>query len=271
MGEGITPAQSLHREFSKTIHRKFTRAIGEYRLLQSGDRVCVCISGGKDSMLLGALFREYEKHGAANISVKYLVMDPGYSERDLELIKANAARLDLPVETFRTEIFMHTEKEPNDPCFLCAKMRRGHLYSKARELGCNKIALGHHFDDVIESILMGTIYGGQAQTMLPRLCAKNYAGMELIRPLYLVRERDITAWRDFCGLEFLQCACRVTKREEGSKRKLVKRLIARLAEDNPQTEQNIFRSVCGVRLDRIISYKDKNGVIHSFLDNFDDE
>lgn len=268
MGQGITPAlASLHGEFSKTIHRKFTRAIEEYRLLQSGDRVCVCVSGGKDSMLLGALFREYEKHGRIPISAKYLVMDPGYSEESFEQIRKNAARLELPIETFKTEIFAHTEKTERDPCFLCAKMRRGHLYKKAKELGCNKIALGHHFDDVIESILMGTIYGGQAQTMLPRLRAKNCEGMELIRPLYLVRERDIISWRSFCGLEFLQCACKVTKRDEGSKRKLVKRLIARLAEDNPQIEQNIFRSVCNVRLDRLISYKDKNGEIHSFLED----
>lgn len=271
MGQGITPAASLHGEFSKKIHRKFTKAIEEYKLLQSGDNVCVCISGGKDSMLLGVLFREYEKHGAVPISVKYLVMDPGYSPENFTKIKENAARLGLTVETFTTEIFKHTEQTERDPCFLCAKMRRGHLYVKARELGCNKIALGHHFDDVIESILMGTIYGGQAQTMLPRLRSKNYAGMELIRPLYLIRERDIIAWRDFGGLEFLQCACSVTKREEGSKRKLVKRLIARLSEDNPQIEQNIFRSVCNVRLDRLISYKDENGVIHDFLENFDDD
>ena len=268
MGQRVTyAAASLHKEFSKTIHRRFTKAIDEYRLLQSGDRVCVCISGGKDSMLLGALFREYEKHGEIPISVKYLVMDPGYSPEDLIKIKENAERLELPIETFTTEIFKHTEKVERDPCFLCAKMRRGHLYAKARELGCNKIALGHHFDDVIESILMGMIYGGQAQTMLPRLRARNFEGMELIRPLYLIRERDILLWREHCGLEFLQCACRVTKREEGSKRKLVKRLIARLAEDNPQIEQNIFRSVCGVRLDRQISYKDENGEIHSFLDS----
>lgn len=268
MGQGMT--SSLHGKFSRTIHRKFTKAIDEYKLLQGGDRVCVCISGGKDSMLLGALFREYEKHGAVPISVRYLVMDPGYAPNDLAKIKINAERLGLPIETFTTNIFAHTEKTERDPCFLCAKMRRGHLYNKARELGCNKLALGHHFDDVIESILMGMIYGGQAQTMLPRLRAQNYAGMELIRPLYLVRERDIIAWRDFCGLEFLQCACSVTTREEGSKRKLIKRLIARLAEDNPQIEQNIFRSVCGVRLDRLISYKDKNGIIHGFLDDYDD-
>ena len=269
MGQGIADL-GLHGEFSKTVHRKFTRAIEEYRLLKSGDRVCVCISGGKDSMLLALLFREYEKHGKIPVSVKYLVMDPGYSAESFTLITENAKRLEIPIETFRTEIFRHTEKVTDNPCFLCAKMRRGHLYNKARELGCNKIALGHHFDDVIESILMGMIYGGQAQTMLPKLRSRNFEGMELIRPLYLVRERDIIAWRDYSGLEFLQCACRVTKREDGSKRKLIKRLIARLAEENPQIEQNIFRSVCNVRLDRLISYKDRNGAVHSFLDNYDD-
>lgn len=268
MGQGIEG--SLHGEFSRTIHRKFTKAIEEYRLLKSGDRVCVCISGGKDSMLLALLFREYEKHGNIPVSVKYLVMDPGYSDENYNLIKENAARLGLPIETFKTEIFRHTENVSDNPCFLCAKMRRGHLYNKARELGCNKIALGHHFDDVIESILMGMIYGGQAQTMLPKLRAQNYEGMELIRPLYLVRERDIIKWRDHCRLEFLQCACRVTKREDGSKRKQIKQFIARLAEDNPQIEQNIFRSVCNVRLDRLISYKDKNGTIRSFLDGYDE-
>ncbi len=261
---------ALHGEFSKTIHRKFTKAIEDYELLKRGDKVCVCVSGGKDSMLMALLFREYEKHGKTPIEVKYLVMDPGYSEENFALIKQNAARLEIPIETFSTEIFKHTETVKNNPCFLCAKMRRGHLYNKARELGCNKIALGHHFDDVIESILMGTVYGGQAQTMLPKLKAQNYAGMELIRPLYLIRESDITAWRDFCGLEFLQCACRVTKRDDGSKRKLIKRLIAELAKDNPQIEQNIFRSVCNVRLDRLISYKDLNGEIHTFLDGYDD-
>lgn len=269
MGQGIIEG-SLHGEFSKTIHRRFTKAIEEYRLLQSGDRVCVCVSGGKDSMLLGMLFREYEKHGKVPISARYLVMNPGYSEKDLDLIKANAARLDIPIEIFSTEIFKHIGNVKKSPCFLCSKMRRGHLYSKARELGCNKIALGHNFDDVIESILMGMIYGGQVQTMLPRVRSKNYEGIELIRPLYHIRERDIIAWRNFCGLEFLRCACSVTRREDGSKRSFIKRLIARLAEDNPQTEQNIFRSVCNVRLDRLMSYKDESGEMHGFLDNFDD-
>lgn len=260
---------SLHGEFARTVTRKFSGAVGEFELLKSGDSVCVCVSGGKDSMLLAALFRDYERHGGVPVTVRYLAMDPGYSEENFAQLLANAERMELPLETFKTEIFAHTGSAEN-PCFLCSKMRRGHLYSKARELGCNKIALGHHFDDVIESTLMGMLYGGQTQTMLPKLRARNYEGMELIRPLFYVRERDITAWRDFNGLRFLQCACGITASEDGSKRKLVKRLIAELAAENPQVEQNIFRSVCNVRLDRIISYKDKNGA-HTFLDNYDDE
>lgn len=258
---------SLHGEFARTITKPFSRAIREFELLGEGDRVCVCVSGGKDSLLLAALFRDLERRGG--VSVRYLIMDPGYSEETMTKIRENAERLELPAEIFRTEIFSHIDRSEN-PCFLCSKMRRGHLYSKARELGCNKIALGHHFDDVIESTLMGMLYGGQTQTMLPKLRARNYAGMELIRPLFYVRERDIIGWRDFNGLELSRCACRVAEREDGSKRASVKRLIAELAAENPQVEQNIFRSVCNVRLDRIISYKDKDGT-HTFLDNYDDE
>lgn len=267
--EENTIINSLHGEFARTITRKFSKAAEEFQLIKSGDKICVCVSGGKDSMLLAALFRDYERHGNIPVSVRYLVMDPGYSEENFSMITENAKRLGLPLETFGTEIFRHTESAEN-ACFLCSKMRRGHLYNKARELGCNKIALGHHFDDVIESTLMGMLYGGQTQTMLPKLRARNYAGMELIRPLFYVRERDIIKWRDYNGLRFLRCACRITSGEDGSKRKLVKRLISELAEDNPQIEQNIFRSVCTVRLDRLISYKDKDGV-HTFLDNYDDE
>ena len=263
---------SLHSEFSRNITKKFKQALDEYSLLKSGDRVCVCISGGKDSMLLAALFHDFERleqRGNCPAKIKYLVMDPGYSELDLELIKRNTERLGLPAEYFKTEIFFHTESAAKNPCFLCSKMRRGHLYKKAQSMGCNKIALGHHFDDVIESTLMSMIYGGQTQTMLPKLRAQNYEGMELIRPLYFIRERDISAWRDKNGLEFLQCACSVTRREEESKRKEIKQLIAQLEEQNPQVPQNIFRAVHGVRLDRIISYKDKNGIVHNFSDDYD--
>ncbi len=261
---------SLHMEFSRTITRKFSRAVREYALLGSGDCVCVCISGGKDSMLMAALFRDLERRCAFPITVRYLVMDPGYSEDSLELIKRNAERLGIPAEYYKTEIFSHTGKTAKNPCFLCSKMRRGHLYAKAQSMGCSKIALGHHFDDVIESTLMGMIYGGQTQTMLPKLRAQNYPGMELIRPLYFIRERDIAAWRDFNKLEFLQCACSLASREGSTKREEIKRLIERLEEENPQVPQNIFRAVHGVRLDRIISYKDENG-LHSFMDNYDEK
>ncbi len=261
--------ESLHTDHSRTITKRFNKALEEYSLLKSGDSVCVCISGGKDSMLMAALFRDYEQRCPYPLTVKYLVMNPGYSEENLARIKQNISLLGLPCEYRETEIFKHTEQADN-PCFLCSKMRRGHLYSKARELGCNKIALGHHFDDVIESTLMGMIYGGQTQTMMPKLHAQNYPGMELIRPLYFIRERDIIAWRDANKLEFLQCACRITSRGEGSKRKAIKQLIARFESENPQVPQNIFRAVHSVRLDRIISYKDDRGV-HNFLDNYDEK
>lgn len=258
----------LHTEFSRTLTKRFSRAVEEYSLLKDGDSVCVCISGGKDSMLMAVLFRDYGQHCPYRLDIKYLVMDPGYSKENLTRIQQNAALLELPCEYRATEIFKHTQRAC-DPCFLCSKMRRGHLYSMARELGCNKIALGHHFDDVIESTLMGMIYGGQTQTMMPKLHAQNYPGMELIRPMYFIRERDVIAWRDANGLKFLQCACGVTVREDGSKRSEIKRLIARLESENPQVPQNIFRAVHGVRLDRIISYKDERG-IHNFLDGYDE-
>lgn len=261
----------LHTDFARTITKKFNHALEEYSLLnKSGDSVCVCVSGGKDSMLMAALFRDYERRCPYPLNVKYLVMDPGYSKEDLAFIKRNADRLGLPCEYCTTEIFSHIENA-DDPCFLCSKMRRGHLYNKARELGCNKIALGHHFDDVIESTLMGMIYGGQTQTMMPKLHAQNYPGMELIRPLYFIRERDITAWQRHNGLEFLQCACSVTRRAadggNATKRGEIKQLIARLESENPQVPMNIFRAVHSVRLDRVISYKDKRGV-HNFMDDY---
>lgn len=263
----------LQTVFARNITKKFTRAIEEYSLInKNGDSVCVCISGGKDSMLLAALFRDYERRCSFELNVKYLVMDPGYSAENLALIKRNAERLEIPCEYCETEIFSHIEHTDN-PCFLCSKLRRGYLYSKARELGCNKIALGHHFDDVIESTLMGMIYGGQTQTMMPKLHAQNYPGMELIRPLYFIRERDIIAWKEHNGLQFLQCACSVMNsadKEHATKRSEIKELIERLESENPQIPMNIFRSVHGVRLDRIISYKDDKG-IHNFMDNYDEK
>lgn len=258
----------LNKEFARQLTKPFYKAIDEYRLLKEGDAVCVCVSGGKDSLLLSALFREYELYGKIPVSVKFVLMDPGFSEESMRLIDRNAARLGIELTMFKTDIFRIIENEKN-PCFLCSKMRRGLLYKKAMELGCNKIALGHHFDDVIESILMGMLYGGQAQTMLPRVKSQNYAGMELIRPMYFVRESDVSDWAESCGLEKIGCDCALKGREGGSKRDEVKRLIAALREENPQVEMNIFRSVHNVRLDRIISYKDENGT-HSILEKYDE-
>ncbi len=258
----------LNREYARTLAKPFYKAVEEYRLFNDNDSICVCISGGKDSMLLSALFREYERHGKTPISVKYLTMDAGFSENSLRIINQNAEILGIDLITFKTDVFKLVENEKN-PCFLCSKMRRGLLYKKAKELGCSKIALGHHFDDVIESILMGMLYGGQAQTMLPRVKAQNFEGMELIRPMYFIREKCVSEWADSCNIEKIGCDCALKDREDGSKRAFVKQLIANLSEENPQVEMNIFRSVQNVRLDRIMSYKDESGV-HSFLDRFKD-
>lgn len=270
-------AQSLHKEFGKTIYKRFTKALSDYEMIRAGDKIAVCISGGKDSMLLAVLFRDWVKHSPVPFEVTYLVMDPGYSAPNRALIEENARKLDVPITVFETDIFGSVVNVKNNPCFLCAKMRRGHLYNKAKELGCSKIALGHHYDDVIESILMGMIYGGQVQTMLPKLHSANFEGMQLIRPLYLVREEEIKRWRDVNDLRFLQCACRFTEQcaqcapdDSISKRIEIKELIAKLAAGNPQVESNIFRSVENVRLDRIISYKDRAGEVHSFLDGYED-
>ncbi len=259
---------SLHTDFAKTLTGRFSRAIKEYRLVENGDSVAVCVSGGKDSMLMAALFKNFKMFGGIDFSVRYLAMDPGYSEENMALIRENAALLGIALDEFKTDIFEATANTRDNPCFLCSKMRRGYLYRKAQTLGCTKIALGHHFDDIIESILMGMLYGGQTQTMLPRLRAQNCKGMELIRPMYFIRERDVIRWRDVNGLRFAPCGCSLAERENDSKRAEVKRLIAGLAAENPQVEMNIFRAVHNVRLDRIISYKDEDGV-HSFLDKFD--
>ena len=269
--------KSLRKRFHKEIFSKFAKAINEYQLVQENDRIAVCISGGKDSMLMAKLFQELKRHDKFPFEVEYLVMDPGYSELNRRVIENNAKLLEIPVTIFESDIFEAVYEIEKSPCYLCARMRRGHLYSKAKELGCNKIALGHHYDDVIETILMGMLYGGQVQTMMPKLHSTNFEGMELIRPLYLVREEDIKRWRDYNGLHFIQCACRFTDtcttcRPDGSsvsKRMEVKRLIARLKKTNPFVESNIFRSVENVNLSTVIAYKD-HGVRHHFLDTYDD-
>ena len=269
--------RSIVKKFRKDIWRKFTQAINEYDMIQDGDRIAVCISGGKDSMLLAKLFQELERHGRKNFDLEFLVMNPGYNRENYERILYNAELLKIPIRVFDSDIFDIVADEGDSPCYLCARMRRGYLYSHAKELGCNKIALGHHYDDVIETILMGMLYGGQIQTMMPKLHSTNFEGMELIRPLYLVREEAIKHWRDYNHLHFIQCACRFTERcatadepEHISKRLEVKNLIQRLANQDPVIEKNIFRSVENVNLNTIIAYK-KDGIKHHFLDAYDDK
>ena len=263
------------RRFRENLMTPFTKAIRTYELLESGDRVAVCISAGKDSMLMAKLFQELQRHRKFPFELKFLVMDPGYREENRRLIEENAARMGIPLTIFETNIFDTVYEIPKSPCYLCARMRRGHLYRQARELGCNKIALGHHFDDVIETALMGMLWGGQMQGMIPKLRSTNYPGMELIRPMYLVREDDIKAWGDHNHPLFIQCACRFTDtcsscRDDGSpisKRMETKLLIRRLKETNPNVEINIFNSTENVCLDTLIAYKHR-GVSHSFLDEY---
>ncbi len=267
--------RSIIKTFRKEIWRRFTSAINEYQLIRDGDRIAVCISGGKDSMLMAKLFQELARHGKHNFELVFLVMNPGYNAVNYETILHNAELLEVPITVFTSEIFDIVAGEGNSPCYLCARMRRGYLYAKAKELGCNKIALGHHYDDVIETILMGMLYGGQIQTMMPKLHSTNFEGMELIRPLYLIRERDIIRWMNYNHLQFIQCACRFTENcascggtEKGSKRAEIKRLIRALAQNDPIIEKNIFKSVENVTLDTVIAYKQK-GVRHHFLDDYD--
>ena len=269
--------KSIRKKFHRSIFSKFARAINEYELIKPGDKIAVCISGGKDSMLMAKLFQEIHRHGKFPFELVFLVMDPGYSPENRAIIEGNAKLMNIPITVFETNIFNSVYNVENNPCYLCARMRRGYLYSKAKELGCNKIALGHHFDDVIETILMGMIYGGQVQTMMPKLHSDHFEGMQLIRPMYLIREEEIKHWCRYNDLHFIQCACRFTDTcttcdPDGrtvSKRMEIKRLIAKLAKGNPQIEKNIFRSVEGVNLSKVISYK-KDGEIHSFLDGYDD-
>lgn len=267
--------QDLRKRFRKNLWCRFTRAIREYDLVQEGDRIAVCISGGKDSMLMAKLFQELKRHNKFDFEVKFLVMDPGYRTENRQLIESNARRLNVPLTIFSSDIFESVFHIENSPCYLCARMRRGHLYSRARELGCNKIALGHHFDDVIETILMGMLYGAQVQTMMPKLHSTNFEGMELIRPMYLIREEHIKAWRDYNNLRFLQCACKFTENssfrgdlENTSKRRETKQLIRQLRQINPFVENNIFKSVENVNLSTIIAYK-QDGVRHHFLDDYE--
>lgn len=263
--------RSINKRFHKGIWSRFTAAINDYELIQEGDRIAVCISGGKDSMLMAKLFQELKRHNKFPFEVEYIVMDPGYNRANREQIEYNAGLLNVPVTIFESNIFesvFHVEKSP---CYLCARMRRGHLYNQAKMMGCNKIALGHHYDDVIETILMSMLYAGQVQTMMPKLHSTNFDGMELIRPMYLIREDEIKRWRDYNNLTFLQCACKFTEncavneKENLSKRLEIKNMIREMKKINPQVESNIFKSVENVNLDTVIAYK-KNSVKHNFLE-----
>ena len=266
---------SIRGKFHKQLFSPFAKACKEYRLVEDGDRIAVCISGGKDSMLMAKLFQELQRHRKISFDLLFLVMDPGYNGDNRRLLEYNAKTLGVPITVFESTIFDVVDTVEKNPCYLCARMRRGYLYSKAKELGCNKIALGHHYDDVIETILMGMLHGGQVQTMMPKLHSTNFEGMELIRPMYLIREADICSWRDWNGLHFLQCACHFTDtcttcHEDGttaSKRLETKKLIAALKETNPQIEANIFKSVSNVNLNTVIAYK-KDGVRHHFLEEY---
>ena len=269
--------QSIRKKFRVSLMSKFIKALKTYQLVNEGDRVAVCISGGKDSMLMAKLFQELKRYSEVNFEVKYLVMDPGYNADNRRIIEDNARALGIPVTIFETDIFESVYNVEKSPCYLCARMRRGYLYRFAQELGCNKIALGHHYDDVIETILMGMLHGAQIQSMMPKLHSTNFLGMELIRPLYLIREDDIKAWRDYNGLHFIQCACKFTDTcttcndgQNHSKRQETKELIRELKKSNPDVEKCIFKSVENVNLDTLIAYK-QHGVRHHFLDSYDDK
>lgn len=256
--------RTLQSEFVRTLRKPFVDAVKEYDMVQAGDRIAVCISGGKDSMLLALLMQDLQR--TVDFELIFLAMDPGYAPAGRAHLEENAARLGLLLEIFETNVLRVAGNHASEhPCFLCAKMRRGHLYTEAQRRGCNKIALGHHYDDAIETVLMGLIYGGQIQAMLPRVKAKNYAGMELIRPLYLTREKAVQAWADFCGLTFLPCDCPAKTLESDTKRAEIKALIASLAAGNPQIEANILNAVKNVDTAKLLGWRDENGR-HSFLD-----
>ena len=279
MKRQLTPCQLIERsiqtKYRKELWGPFITAIKRYQLIQPGDRIAVCISGGKDSMLLAKLMQMLQRHSDCPFELVYLVMDPGYNAINRNKIESNAKLLELPITIFETNIFEIANSSEKSPCYLCARMRRGHLYSKAKELGCNKIALGHHFNDVIETTVMGMFFGSQIQAMLPKLHSTNFEGMELIRPLYCVHEDSILAWKRYNDLEFIQCACRFTENcavcdngGGGSKRQEVKVLLRRLKRDNPDIEKSIFNSIHTVSLDTMVGYKTR-GVEHSFLDDYD--
>lgn len=265
---------SIITKYRKVIWRKFMKSVRDYRLVEEGDKIAVCISGGKDSMLLAKCMQELQKHGKTKFDLVFLVMDPGYTKTKRKQIINNAETLDIPITMFETKIFDSVFQIEKNPCYICARMRRGYLYHKAWDLGCNKIALGHHYDDVIETVLLSMFYGGEFKTMMPKLHSKNYKGMELIRPLYFVREQDIIAWKNYHNLTFLNCACRFTENSENekenkSKRLEIKKLISELKEKSPLIESNILKSTENVHLQAVLGYQ-KDDIHHSFLEEYED-
>ncbi len=266
--------KSIIKKYRKEIWSRFVRAIKDYELINEGDKIMVCISGGKDSFLLAKCMQEIKRHGQVDFDIKYVCMNPGYNEKNLLMIKENAKTLNIPLEIFNSDVFEVAEKLAGEsPCYMCARMRRGFLYSKAQELGCNKIALGHHFDDVVETTLLSMFYGSEIKTMMPKLHSDNFEGLELIRPLYLVKERDVINWRNSNNLTFLNCACKFTERvsiegDKVSKRKEIKELIKKLREVNPNIDSNIFKSMDNVNLSCVLGTK-KNGEYRSFLEDYD--
>lgn len=268
--------RSIIKKFRKTIWNPFTLAVRQYQLIQPGDKIAVCISGGKDSMLMAKLFQELKKHGKFQFETVFLVMNPGYNADNWKIIQDNAKLLGIPLTVFESDIFDTVATIEQNPCYLCARMRRGHLYAQAKALGCNKIALGHHFDDVIETILMGMLYSGKIETMMPKLHSQNFEGMELIRPMYLIKEDAVKAWRDYNGLQFIQCACRFTENcvscggGRGSKRDEMKELIAHFRKESDVIEKNIFKSVHNINLKTVIGYH-KDDWTYNFLDDYNDK
>jgi tRNA(Ile)-lysidine synthase TilS/MesJ len=264
--------RSIIKKFRREIWRKFILGIQKYELVADGDRIAVCLSGGKDSMLLAKCLQELQKYSHTRFALEFLVMDPGYSAENRRLIEENVRLLAIPARFFETGIYDAVAKVGNGACYLCARMRRGYLYRQARDLGCNKIALGHHYDDVIETILLAMFYSGEIKTMLPKLKSQNCEGMQLIRPLYLVREQAVIAWREYHGLSFIRCACRFSENADicggGTKRSETKALLAQLRKADPLIEKNIFRSVENVRLDAVVGYR-KEGVKHFYLEDYD--
>ena len=267
--------RTIIKNYRKKIWQKFIRGINEFDMIQQGDKIAVCISGGKDSMLLAKCFQELKRHGKIDFELVFLVMDPGYSKKNMKKIIDNSELLNIPITVFETQIFESVDKIDDHPCYVCARMRRGYLYKKAQSLGCNKIALGHHFDDVIETVLMGMMYGAQFQTMMPKLHSTFHEGMELIRPLYYVKEADIISWQNRNKLEFIKCACRITEKQSlsedeiGSKRDEIKQLITELRKKYKNIDVNIMRSTQNVNLNTVISYT-KNGESHHFLDEYNE-